>query len=124
MLTCASCFSTRWSRIVFLILCSPLLLPLLCLSIPLLCAVEIFSRLLSCIVKAPPSSAVSEVPAVDEEDLRLRRCEEGFGVEEEDEKEESGLLDRYLDDQLSLAKSICEDDGDRDSVSIRVPLLS
>ncbi|KAG7615372.1 hypothetical protein AtNW77_Chr4g0282211 [Arabidopsis thaliana] len=120
MLTCASCFSTRWSRIIFLILCSPLL----CLSIPLLCAVEIFSRLLSRIVKPPPSSAVSKVLVDDEDNLRLRQCEEGFGMKEEDENEESGLLHRYLDNQLSLARTIFDDDGDRDNDSIRVPFLS
>ncbi|KAL1219986.1 hypothetical protein V5N11_021761 [Cardamine amara subsp. amara] len=125
MLTIASCFPTRWSRYVFFLLCSPLLLPLLCFSIPLLCAVEIFSRIL----KSTPSFPVEEVLAAvdDEDDLRLRRCEEGFGVMD-DEIEESGLLQRYLDDQLILARSISkdksEDDGDHDRDLIRVPLLS
>ncbi|KAL1196068.1 hypothetical protein V5N11_030128 [Cardamine amara subsp. amara] len=125
MLTIASCFPTRWSRYVFFLLCSPLLLPLLCFSIPLLCAVEIFSRIL----KSTPSFPVEEVLAAvdDEDDLLLRRCEEGFGVMD-DEIEESVLLQRYLDDQLILAISICkdksEDDGDHDRDLIRVPLLS
>ncbi|ESQ38650.1 hypothetical protein EUTSA_v10029064mg [Eutrema salsugineum] len=130
MLTAASFLPTRWSRILFFLLCSPILLPLLCLSIPLLCAVEIFSRLRCRILKSTPS----EVIAADEDDLGLRRCEEGCGgcgefvVEEyEDGIEGSGLLQRYLEDQLSLARSIydCgEDDGDRDPDPIRVPLLS
>lgn len=134
MLTAASCFPTRWSRYVFFLLCSPLLLPLLCLSIPLLCAVEIFSRLRSRIVKSvPPSAVVAEVLAADEDDLWLRRCEEGYGcgesrVEENEPKEEegNGLLHRYLDDQLILARSIydCGQDDGVGQDPIRVPLLS
>ncbi|XP_010456803.1 PREDICTED: uncharacterized protein LOC104738305, partial [Camelina sativa] len=124
MLTAASWFHTPWRRILLFLLCSPLLLLLLCLSIPLLCAVEIFSLIVSRFVKPPPSSsAVEEVIAVDED--ALLRCEEGFGVEVEVENGESGLLHRYLDDQLSLARSICEDDdGDHERDLIRVPLLS
>ncbi|KAJ0233215.1 hypothetical protein HA466_0284340 [Hirschfeldia incana] len=127
MLTAASFLPTRLSRFVFFLLCSPILLPLLCLSIPLLCAVEVFSRLRCRIVKSAHSSVVTEVLAAGEED-DLRRCEEGCGelVVEEDEIGGS-LLERYLEDQ---ARSIygCGDDeeeeddgGDRDP--IRVPLL-
>ncbi|CAH8388249.1 unnamed protein product [Eruca vesicaria subsp. sativa] len=127
MLTAASFLPTRLSRFVFFLLCSPILLPLLCLSIPLLCAVEIFSRLRCRIAKsAAPSSVVTEVLAAGEDDLR--RCEEGCGelVAEEDETECS-LLERYLEDQ---ARSIYDcgvgdeedEGGDRDP--IRVPLLS
>uniref|UniRef100_A0A1J3DVB0 Uncharacterized protein n=1 Tax=Noccaea caerulescens TaxID=107243 RepID=A0A1J3DVB0_NOCCA len=131
MLTVASFLPTRWSRFLFFLLCSPILLPLLCLSIPLLCAVEIFSRLRSRILKYLPSSAVTEVLAVDDDDLRLRLCEEGCGgcgefVVEVDEIEGSSLLQRYLEDQLILARSIydCgEVDGDHDLDPIRVPLL-
>lgn len=124
MLTAASFLPTRLSRLVFFLLCSPILLPLLCLSIPLLCAVEVFSRLRTRIVKSAPSSNFTEVLAAAEED-DLRRCEEGCGVEEDEI--EGSLLERYLEDQ---ARSIydCgdeeeEDDGD-DRDPIRVPLLS
>ncbi|CAA7057821.1 unnamed protein product [Microthlaspi erraticum] len=128
MLTVASFLPTRWSRFLFFLLCSPILLPLLCLSIPLLCAVEIFSRLRCRILKHLPSSAVTEVLSVDEDDLGLRRCEEGCGefVIEVDEIGGSSLLHRYLEDQLVLARSIydCgEVDGDHDHDPIRVPLL-
>lgn len=123
MLTAASFLPTRLSRFLFFLLCSPILLPLLCLSIPLLCAVEVFGRLRCRIVKSTPSSVVTEVLAAGEDDLR--RCEEGCGelVVEEDEIGGS-LLERYLEDQ---ARSIYDcgdeedDDGDRDP--IRVPLL-
>ncbi|CAG7881516.1 unnamed protein product [Brassica rapa] len=122
MLTAASFLPTRLSRFVFFLLCSPILLPLLCLSIPLLCAVEVFSRLRSRIVKSPPSSVVTEVLAAGEDDLR--RCEEGFGELVVEEVEiEGSLLERYLEDQ---ARSIydCGDEYDGDSDPFRVPLLS
>ncbi|VVA94305.1 unnamed protein product [Arabis nemorensis] len=87
---------TRRSRFVFFLLCSPLLIPLLCASIPILCAAEIFSRLRS----RHPWFAKS---AAEEDDLRLRRCEEGCGCggfgPDQEEEEETGLLQRYLEDQ-------------------------
>lgn len=62
--------------------------------------------------------------------MRLRRCEEGCSCGGF-EAEEAGLLQRYLEDQLILVRSVydCgEDDEDRDrdldSDQIRVPLLS
>lgn len=122
MLTAGSFLPTRLSRFVFFLLCSPILLPLLCLSFPLLCAVEVFSGLRSRIVKSAPSSVVTEVLAAEEDDLR--RCEEGCGeLELEEDEIEGSLLDRYLEDQ---ARSIydCGDEYDGDSDPIRVPLLS
>ena len=62
--------------------------------------------------------------------MRLRRCEEGCGCGGFDEPEEAGLLQRYLEDQLVLVRSVydCgEEDQDQDQDSdqiIRVPLLS
>lgn len=118
MLTDAFWLRTRRSRFVFFLICSPLLIPLLCASIPLLCAAEIFSRLRS----RHPWFAKS----ADEDDLRLRRCEEGcncggFGPEE------AGLLQRYLEDQLILVRSVydCgEGEQDQDPDRYIVPLLS
>lgn len=122
MLTDVFWLRTRRSRFVFFLLCSPLLIPILCASIPILCAAEIFSRLRS---RHPWFTKSDE-----EDDLRLRRYEEGCGCGGF-EPEEAGLLQRYLEDQLFLVRSIydCgEDDQDRDrdidSDQIRVPLLS
>ncbi|XP_010478934.1 PREDICTED: uncharacterized protein LOC104757845 [Camelina sativa] len=127
MLTDVFWLRTRRSRFVFFLLCSPLLIPILCASIPVLCAVEIFSRLRS----RHPWFAKS---AADEDDLRLRRCEEGCGCGGGIETEEAGLLQRYLEDQLILVRSVYDcgeedqdQDQDRDLDSdqiIRVPLLS
>ncbi|CAN8246786.1 unnamed protein product [Cochlearia groenlandica] len=132
MLTAASCFPTRCSRFFFLLLCSPLLIPLLFVAIPLLCAIEILSRYRSRIAKSKSSEVVFAV-AVDEDDMKLRRCEEGCGGCDGGEGGGgSGLLQRYLEDQLILARSVydcgedySEDDGDfQDHDLFRVPLLS
>ncbi|KFK27806.1 hypothetical protein AALP_AA8G431500 [Arabis alpina] len=125
MLTDTFWLRTRRSRFVFFLICSPLLLPLLCASIPILCAAEIFSRLRT---RHPWFAA-------DEDDLRLRRCEEGCGCggfgPDQEEEEETGLLQRYLEDQLILVRSVydCgedddEQDRDCDPDPNRVPLLS
>lgn len=129
MLNAVSCFPSWWSRFLFFLLCFPLLLPLLFLSIPLLCALEIFSRLRSRFLKSLPPSA-----AADEDGLRLRRCEEGYGdggVRDKPKEDGTGLLHRYLDDQLILATSIFDcgkdDENEGQDLShdqIRVPLLS
>ncbi|KAJ0024109.1 uncharacterized protein LOC116125929 [Pistacia vera] len=104
---------SRRSRYLFLLLCSPLLLPLLCACFPFLCAAEVFIRFWR------------RRKRQDEE--RLRRCEEGCcGCEFEDERE-VGLLQRYLEDQLMLVGSMydCDvgDDAD-DHGDYTVPLLS
>ncbi|EOA36331.1 hypothetical protein CARUB_v10010640mg [Capsella rubella] len=128
MLTDVFWLRTRRSRFVFFLLCSPLLIPILCASIPILCAVEIFSRLRS---RHP---WFAKTATVDEDDLRLRRCEEGCGCGGGGgfEEEEAGLLQRYLEDQLVLVRSVYEcgeedqdldQDQDSDQI-IRVPLLS
>ncbi|KAG7593960.1 hypothetical protein ISN45_Aa01g027440 [Arabidopsis thaliana x Arabidopsis arenosa] len=127
MLTDVFWLRTRRSRFIFFLLCSPLLIPILFASIPILCAVEIFSRLRS----RHPWFAKS---AADEDDLRLRRCEEGCGCGGFEPEEEAGLLQRYLEDQLVLVRSVydCgEEDQDRDrdrdldsDQIVRVPLLS
>ncbi|XP_010530163.1 PREDICTED: uncharacterized protein LOC104806792 [Tarenaya hassleriana] len=138
MLTAASWLRTRRSRFVFFLLCSPLLLPILCASIPLICAAEIFFRLRRRRSRIGKSISVA-VASADEDDMRLRRCEEGcgcdgFGGGEEEGEEETGLLlQRYLEDQLLLVRSVYDcgedaadaDDGrDRDPDRNRVPLLS
>ncbi|KAF8116422.1 hypothetical protein N665_0018s0032 [Sinapis alba] len=118
MLTDVFWLRARRSCVVFFLICSPLLIPFLCASIPLLCAAEIFSRLRS----RHPWFAKS----ADEDDLRLRRCEEGcncggFGPEE------AGLLQRYLEDQLILVRSVygCrEEDQNRYPDGKRISLLS
>ncbi|CAG7863783.1 hypothetical protein BRARA_I02382 [Brassica rapa] len=119
MLTDVFWLRTRRSRIVFFLICSPLLIPLLCASIPLLCAAEIFSRLRN----RHPWFAKS----ADEDDLRLRRCEEGCNCGGSG-PEEAGLLQRYLEDQLILVRSVygCgeEEDQNRDPDQNRILLLS
>ncbi|XP_044511785.1 uncharacterized protein LOC123229857 [Mangifera indica] len=105
-----SWFRSRRSRCLFLLLCSPLLLPLLCACLPFLCAAEVFIRFWR------------RRKHQDEE--RLKRCEEGHcGCEFEDERE-VGLLHRYLEDQLMLIGSVYDCDIGDDHVDYTVPLLS
>lgn len=73
-----SWLNRRRTRYLFLILCLPLLLPLLCATCPFLCAAEIFSYV-----------------------CRRRRKAEVCGVEKAEDEVEL-LLDRYLEDQLLL----------------------
>lgn len=111
MLTDVFWLHTRRSRIFFFLICSPLLIPLLCASVPLLCAAEIFSRLRS---RHPWFTK-----SADEDDLRYQRCEEGcncsgFGPEE------AGLLQRYLEDQLILVRSVygCGEEEEQNLIRI------
>ncbi|XP_021288457.1 uncharacterized protein LOC110419690 [Herrania umbratica] len=126
MLTIGSWLRTRRSRCFLLLLCSPLLLPFLCATFPLLCIAEVCFRI--CRRRRSGKAAQEEE---EEEERRLRRCEEGCccGGEER----EVGLLRRYLEDQLALVGSVyeCGDyfddhDGDRDpdDLNCKVPLLS
>ncbi|XP_044476073.1 uncharacterized protein LOC123203692 [Mangifera indica] len=103
---------SRRSRYLFLILCSPLFLPLLCACFPFLCAAEVFIRI------------CRRRKHQDEE--RLRRCEEGCcGCEFEDDRD-VGLLQGYLEDQLMLVESVygCDVDNDDDDGDRTVPFLS
>ncbi|KAJ6696861.1 hypothetical protein OIU85_003238 [Salix viminalis] len=103
---------TGRSRCVFLLLLSPILLPILCATLPLLCVAELCIRFCHRVRRKKDEDGGD----------RLRRCEEGFcdcDCEEEEEKE-VGLLQRYLEDQLRLVGSVYEcgdefdhlDDGD------------
>jgi len=92
-------FLNRRRRILFLTLCSPVLLPLLCLSLPLLCLAHLYI----CLCRRGRSRDNCAAAG------RLRRCEEGRKEEEEEEEEtEIGwmLLHRYLEDQLGLVGSV------------------
>ncbi|WCJ44220.1 hypothetical protein M5689_024900 [Euphorbia peplus] len=121
MLTASSWLHTRRRRCLFLLLCSPLLLPFLCASFPLLCAIELCIRICRRNRRSKDG---------DDED-RFRRCEEGFC---NCDPEEVGLLHRYLEDQLILVKSMyeCGDDDDHDHhhehitpyLDFRTPLLA
>ncbi|KAF2290925.1 hypothetical protein GH714_016818 [Hevea brasiliensis] len=107
VLAATSWLRTRWSRFLFLLLCSPILLPFICACFPLLCAVEL------CIHTCRLCRGKKEVD--DEE--RLRRCEEGFCDCDRmvDEEKEVGLLQRYLEDQLRLVGSVYECGDEFDS---------
>ncbi|WRX30096.1 hypothetical protein QQP08_022583 [Theobroma cacao] len=133
MLTIRSWLRTRRSRCFLLLLCSPLLLPFLCATFPLLCIAEVCCRI--CRRRRSGKAAQEEEEEEEEEEeRRLRRCEEGCccGGEER----EVGLLRRYLEDQLALVGSVyeCGDyfddhdylDGDRDpgDLNCKAPLLS
>ena len=88
---------------MFLLLCSPILIPFLFVTFPLLCAAELCLRLCR---RRPAKLARDEA-----EDDRVSRCEEGRCAaaaeeEEEERREEMGLLQRYLEDQLSLVGSV------------------
>ncbi|XP_022772406.1 uncharacterized protein LOC111315055 [Durio zibethinus] len=125
ILTIGSWLRTRRSRCFFLLLCSPVLLPLLCATFPLLCIAEVCVR----IFRRRRSRKASMV--AQEEENRLRRCEEGCCCGEEER--EVGLLQRYLEDQLALVGSVykCGDDFDvldhqHDDLDLdcKAPLLS
>lgn len=120
----SSWLRARRIRYLFLFLCSPILLPFLCATFPLLCAAELCLRI--CRRRRRKIARDSR-----EDDERLRRCEEGCcGVVE---REEVGLLQRYLEDQLTLVGSVydCGDDDEVEAddsvgcgVDSRTPLLS
>ncbi|KAI6691278.1 hypothetical protein NL676_028106 [Syzygium grande] len=126
----------RSRRCLLLAICSPLLLPLLCATFPLLCAAELCLRL--CCRKRTSGDGGEEDE--DEEAAaataeRLRRCEEGRccgGGGGVGEREVGLLLQRYLEDQLMLVGSVyeCGDDGDDNDgdvgflESCRSPLLA
>lgn len=107
---------SRRIRYCFLLLCSPLLVPFLCVTFPLLCAANLCLR-------------VYRRRRRRREDARLLRCEEGCGgVEEEEEEKEGGmglLLQRYLEDQMLLVGSVYEcGDADDDGEDPTTPLLA
>ncbi|KAK7243434.1 hypothetical protein RIF29_38230 [Crotalaria pallida] len=102
----SSWLRNRRIRYIFLLLCSPLLLVLLFVSLPFLCAAEVClrHRLWRKLVRDP-----------DDDGDRLRRCEEGC-CGDCNGQEEKGLLHRYLEDQLLLVGSMydCGDSDDDD----------
>lgn len=122
-------FLNRRRRILFLTLCSPVLLPLLCLTLPLICLVHLYICLCRRARRRDDGGGAG----------RLRRCEEGreFGEEEEEQREIGWmLLQRYLEDQLGLVGSvvaaydcggdeevIIDDLADHQVSEIRRPLL-
>ena len=96
----SSWLRNRRIRYLFLLLCSPLLLVLLCAALPFLCAAEL------CLRRRLWRKLLGD-SALDGAGDRLRRCEEGCcGCGEDDEEEEKGLLHRYLEDQLLLVGSM------------------
>ncbi|KAJ7949670.1 Transmembrane protein [Quillaja saponaria] len=113
----SSWFRSRPIRYLFLFLCSPLLLPLLCAAFPIIYAAELCFR------------RMGKLGRESQEDERLRRCEEGCGCGGGGDEEDVGLLQRYLEDQLLLVGSVYEcgdedDDGGEFVDSCRTPLLS
>ncbi|XP_039133531.1 uncharacterized protein LOC120270558 [Dioscorea cayenensis subsp. rotundata] len=86
---------------IALITLSPIILPLICFSFPILCIAFVCARLRRHEKQSPT------VVVLRGEDVR--RCEEGMaGV---------GLLDRYLDDQLGLVVSVFDCADDRSGAS-------
>ncbi|XP_038682037.1 uncharacterized protein LOC119982631 [Tripterygium wilfordii] len=111
LISACSCRLRRpCSRFLFLLLCSPLLLPFLCATFPILCAAEVCIRL---------CRRRRKELLIKEEAEPLRRCEEGLCVCGGDQGEdEVGLLQRYLEDQLVLVRSVydCGDEFDDPNV--------
>ncbi|XP_062098737.1 uncharacterized protein LOC133804610 [Humulus lupulus] len=106
----SSWLRSRRIRYLFLLLCSPVLLPFLCATFPFLCAAELCLRI--CRRRSRNRRKIADEL---EEDDRLRRCEEGCcGGHGPDEGGGVGLLQRYLEDQLLLVGSMydCGDDGE------------
>ncbi|XP_050209227.1 uncharacterized protein LOC126659937 [Mercurialis annua] len=104
ILAAASWLRMRRSRCIFLLVCSPILLPFVCFTFPILCAVEFCIRICRRNIRRRRRRK-------DESGDWIRRCEEGLcdcddGDLEEEEEEEVGLLQRYLDDQLRLVGSV------------------
>ncbi|XVF63338.1 hypothetical protein PTKIN_Ptkin09bG0079800 [Pterospermum kingtungense] len=123
MLTIGSWLRTRRCHCFFLLLCSPLLLPFLCATFPLLCIAEICVRICR---RRRSGKAATAAQEEGEEENRLRRCEEGCCCGD-GEDSEVGLLQRYLEDQLALVGSVyeCGDEDDHDhDLDCKVPLLS
>ncbi|XP_057532422.1 uncharacterized protein LOC130810396 [Amaranthus tricolor] len=94
-------FLNRRRRIFFLILTSPVLIPLLCFCFPLICLCQLWF----CISRRQQNRR--------RDDLGLRRCEEGreqddYNDHDQSEEREIGwiLLQRYLEDQLGLVGSV------------------
>ncbi|PON33029.1 hypothetical protein PanWU01x14_356060 [Parasponia andersonii] len=112
----SSWLRSRRIRYLFLFLCSPILLPFLCATFPLLCAAELCLRL----CRRRRRRDQRKIADDSEDDDRLRRCEEGccYGGRAglAGEGEEVGLLQRYLEDQLVLVGSMydCGEDVDGD----------
>uniref|UniRef100_A0A2P2NFF3 Uncharacterized protein LOC105643990 n=1 Tax=Rhizophora mucronata TaxID=61149 RepID=A0A2P2NFF3_RHIMU len=94
----ASWVRMRRSRCLIILLCSPILLPLFCATFPLLCIAELCIRF--CQRKKEPLLGGQVVEGE----------EEGFRDSERllEEGREVGLLQRYLEDQLLLVRSIYE----------------
>ncbi|KAB2031419.1 hypothetical protein ERO13_D05G288000v2 [Gossypium hirsutum] len=124
MLTMVSWLRTRRRRCFFLLLCSPILIPFLCATFPLICLAEICFR-----ICWRSSGGKAAAAAQEDEENRLRQCEEAPCGEGEGRG--GGLLQRYLEDQLALVGSVydCGDDfDDHDNQDLdldgRTPLLS
>ncbi|KAI3879585.1 hypothetical protein MKX03_011746 [Papaver bracteatum] len=80
------------TRLVFLILCSPFLIPILCFTFPWLCIIHLCCKRFK-YTKIDENGLIQEIdptsiPVVDEE--------------EEENQGEGRLLQRYLEDQLDL----------------------
>uniref|UniRef100_A0A7N0TLV7 Uncharacterized protein n=1 Tax=Kalanchoe fedtschenkoi TaxID=63787 RepID=A0A7N0TLV7_KALFE len=86
----------RGPRYIILLICSPILLPFLCFSFPLICFAELCIR--ACRRRRPKAN-----PHVNDDDLLRQRCEEDV-----EEAGEVRLLQRYLEDQLTLVRSLYE----------------
>ncbi|OWM85094.1 uncharacterized protein LOC116204932 [Punica granatum] len=100
----------RSRRFLILLLCSPVLIPFLFFTFPILCAAELCLRLCG----GGRWKRIEE-EYQQEEAARLRACEEGRCPDGGDERDgEVGLLQRYLEDQLRLVGSVyeCGDDFD------------
>ncbi|KAJ4964196.1 hypothetical protein NE237_024135 [Protea cynaroides] len=101
----------RRRRVIFLVLCSPFLLPFLCLSFPLFCFAELCLKI-CCPRFRGDKTSCSKRCEEEDVDCGLCRCEEGRGGEPIEERE-GRLLQRYLEDQLGLVGSVydCGDEG-------------
>ncbi|KAJ0493445.1 hypothetical protein HanIR_Chr12g0586221 [Helianthus annuus] len=94
-----SWLSGHWFRYLILVMCSPLLIPLVCVFSPFICVAEVCfcfcrRRRLKSDGLQPPPVVPTPVPR-QQEDVKA--------------KEKVSLLDRYLDDQLELALEILDE---------------
>nr|XP_043613681.1 uncharacterized protein LOC122585621 [Erigeron canadensis] len=86
-------------RYLILILCSPIIIPIVCAIFPFICAAEVCFRI--CRRRRLKSEPAAEVVAAAPPQRR----------KEDVNNKEMSLLDRYLDDQLELAIEILDECG-------------
>ncbi|KAK4794696.1 hypothetical protein SAY86_012690 [Trapa natans] len=121
MLAVKGCFfrmRRRSRRLLFLLLCSPVIILFMVFTFPILCLAELCPRFFLGGSWNMVAEDDGEEEGEEEDgalaDERLLECEEGRCFDSHEREREVGLLQRYLEDQLSIAGVVyeCGDDFD------------